>query len=155
MRIAASVLLACAIGLPVGTTGAQEKIETAGDLAYFSSYAKHLTVDVAAMEKRYFSALNEDNDGVVESALAHITRLKLYVPCATCDELHQRIHSLAVAGRTPSVRLRAYLADQVLDSPELFVSEQKREYKDAEEMFSALSARLQSLAAELWRAKIS
>jgi hypothetical protein len=136
-------LLVCAIGLPGIMVQAQSK-DGADNTPFFSSYATHQTTDVARVEKKYLAALKMDNDGVVEAALAHITRMKLYRPCETCKELVKKIHSLAVDGHTPAIRFRAYLASVAMDSPELFAREQRVEYRDPEEMFVALSTRLQT-----------
>jgi hypothetical protein len=137
------ISLACLVAWMASTAFSQDTTSPRSQ-GYFSGYESNMKARVDKIERIYLDALCDKNDGVVESALAHITRLKLYRPCSTCQELHQKLHSLAVMGRTPAIRFRAYLADLVVDSPELFTGEQRAEYRDPEEMFAALSVRLQT-----------
>jgi hypothetical protein len=137
------ISLACLVAW-MGNTAFSQDTTAAGAKGYFSGYESNMKAEVGKIERIYLTALADKNDGVVESALAHLTRLKLYRPCETCEDLQQKLHSLAVTGRTPAIRLRAYLTDLVIDSPELFAREQRADYRDPEEMFTALSVRLQT-----------
>ncbi len=99
--------------------------------------------DLEKISCRYAECLQTGNPGVIVSALGHAVRMKLFVPEVNCPGLHQQISSLAVFGRTPSIRYKAYLASLVFDSPQLFKEEGARQYKDTEDLFNAVAGRLQ------------
>jgi hypothetical protein len=50
---------------------------------------------------------------------------------------------LARDGNTPAVRYKASLVKLVFENPELFVAEGKAEYRNDEEVFTAIAHRLQ------------
>lgn len=110
---------------------------------YFSTVEAHRKADIGKVACRYANCLKSGNPGVIESALGHAVRMKLYIPESNCPELRQEISSLAVAGLTPSIRYKAYLASLVFDSPVLFRDEAAREYGNVDELFNAVASRLQ------------
>ena len=114
---------------------------------YFSTLETHQKADLEKISCRYAECLRTgnpgDNVGVIESALGHAVRMKLFIPEVKCPGLRQEISSLAVFGTTPSIRYKAYLASLVYDSPTLFKNEASRQYRDSEELFNAVAGRLQ------------
>ena len=110
---------------------------------YFSTLETHRSTNLEKISCRYLECLKTGNAGVIESALGHVIRMKLFVPEVQCPALRQEISSLAVLGSTPSIRYKAYLASLVFDSPVLFKEEGAREYKDADALFNSVAARLQ------------
>jgi hypothetical protein len=110
---------------------------------YFSTLDAHRKADLEKVACRYAECLKTGNPGVIESALGHVVRMKLYVPELVCPGLRQEISSMAVFGPTPTVRYKAYLASLVFDSPTLFKEEAARQYKDSEDLFNTIAARLQ------------
>jgi hypothetical protein len=114
-----------------------------GQREYFSSLEAHQKTDLEKVACRYVQCFKTGNPGVIESALGHAVRMKLYVPEVKCPELRQEINSLAVMGTTPSIRYKAYLASLVFDSPKLFKEEAARQYKDPDDLFNTIASRLQ------------
>jgi len=121
--------------MAVMTAGAQP--------GYFSTLETHRKMDLEKISCRYAECLQTGNAGVIESALGHAVRMKLFVPEVQCPGLRQEISSLAVMGKTPSIRQKAYLASLVFDAPALFKAEAARQYKDTEDLFNTLAARMQ------------
>ena len=69
------------------------------------------------------------------------------LPCraANSTKSGQSLGSLAVAGRTPSLRYKAYLAGLVFDNPSIFTGTDVRKFDSSEELFASLSDRLQKV----------
>ena len=110
---------------------------------YFSSLEKHQQTDLQKVACRYTESLKSGNAGVIESALGHLIRMKLFVPEFQCPDLQEELSTLAAEGTTPSVRYKAYIASLVFDSPELFKAEGARQYANSTDLFSTVAARLQ------------
>jgi hypothetical protein len=110
---------------------------------YFSTYETHQKMDLEKIACRYVECIKTGNPGVVESALSHVVRMKLFVPELRCPGLREAISSLAVFGATPAIRYKAYLASLVFDSPVLFKDERTRLYTDGDDLFNTVAARLQ------------
>lgn len=111
--------------------------------AYFSGREKHRSADLDKIEFKYVLCLESCNTGVIESALAHVVQMKLYAPEKEFEALHARVNSLSVNGCNPIIRYKAYIAGLVFDNPEMFKSEQIRQFENPEELFGSLSNRLQ------------
>ena len=111
---------------------------------YFADAGSYRSVDFGMLEKRWVSSLESENDGVVESALAHIASMKLQVPSASVSRVREHVGKLTTSGRTPATRYKAYLAKQVFDYPELFEQESHVQYTKADALFGALALRMNS-----------
>ena len=109
---------------------------------YFSDAHRHRTVDLAPVAVRYVESLRNENEGVVRSALAHATWMKLMVPERAFPGLQAEISSLVVAGSTPEIRYRASLASLVYERPALFVGESTKDFEDGDEMFASVARRV-------------
>jgi hypothetical protein len=94
------------------------------------------------LDKCYAISLSFDNNGLVESALAIVTMMKLDVPAEEFSRIKDEIDDLAVNGPTPVIRFKAYLADAVFANPAMFREEAARRYDDPDALFSALADRL-------------
>jgi len=108
---------------------------------YFSSKEMHRTANFDKAINQYCASLRSENEGVVESALAHLVRMKLFVPELNCPEVPLAIRMVAVSGETPKVRHRAYLASLVFDSPAIFKAEGKQLYSGPDDLFSTIASR--------------
>lgn len=141
----ANTMLAAAllIGATTLPAIAQEQKTAKPDMPYFSSLASYQRANLPTLRKNYKACLGSENDGVVESAIAHVVRMKMYFKAEDFSDLKGAIDWLAVSGRTPGIRYKAYLASLVLDNPSWFKDECCKEYEGTEEMFTALSKRLQ------------
>ena len=124
-----------AVLLMAGTTAAAQP-------GYFSTLEKHQKADLEKAACQYSEDLKSGNAGVIESALAHVIRMKLFVPELSCPDLEMGLRLLAVTGETPGIRHRAYLATLVFDSPALFKEEATRLYDGPDEIFWSVASRV-------------
>lgn len=120
---------------------------------YFSDAQRHRAVDLAPVAVRYMQALTSENEGVVCSALAHATWMKLMVPERSFTDLQASINSLAATGKTSEIRYRAYLASMVFDRPALFKGEEAKEFENGDDMFASVSHRITVVMLEKGNAK--
>jgi hypothetical protein len=99
--------------------------------------------DIKKVRQNYALGLVSDNDGVVESSLAHIAYISMCIPDFCTEEMQSNVSALSVAGRTAVIQYKAYLASLAIGSPKLFVQEACEKYENGEQLFTALSKRLQ------------
>jgi hypothetical protein len=109
--------------------------------AYLSAASSYQRVYVEKAVRNYKSCLDVANAGVVESALAHVAKLKLLFPKINCRGLEERIGYLSTHGQTPSIRYKACLTAMLFDNPDMFAREAQVEYKDSNELFGALASK--------------
>ena len=93
-------------------------------------------------ERNYLGSLTFPMDAVVESALREVLLIKLSQPGVQSSSIYNRVAELASSGHTPAVRYKASLVKLVFENPELFVAEGKAEYRNDEEVFTAIAQRL-------------
>jgi hypothetical protein len=118
------------------TVGAEEE-------KYLADPARYSNINMEKAQKGYKCCLQCKADGVVETAIAQIVWMRLAVKDKDMTDLKAELDRLAVIGRTPAIRYKAYLACQVFDYPEIFGSVQQTGIESADDLFSALATRLQ------------
>jgi hypothetical protein len=111
---------------------------------YFPAAERYQNVNTQSLERTFVFSLGSTNDGVVESAIAHVAKLKMELPNASMERVKAALGCLSVNGRTAGIRYRAYLAGLVFDDPKLFAKDASQNYANSEEFFAALSGRLQT-----------
>lgn len=119
-------------------------LQTADAQKYFSDYNSHSRTNLDRAVKYYLVSLESDNEGVIESGLAHLARMKMYFPERVFGRLEEKVTEIATAGPTPRVRYEAYLVSMLLRSPETFRAESRREYEGPEALFTAIAERMNS-----------
>ncbi len=115
----------------------------AQDGRYFADYRSHTAANLDTAAARYARGLDEGNEGALESILAHSARIKMYFPDKKFPALEEAVRKCAMNGPTRDVRYRAYLISTLFSSPAIFSGECRKEYRTPDELFYALSARLQ------------
>jgi len=121
--------------LAVGYVNAQEP--------YFSDANSYQKANLDKVSKRFLECLSSTNEGVLESALAHIGRMKLYRPEYRNNALEAKVQLLAMEGPSTRIRYRAYLVSNVLKSPSSFSSIAQMEFPGADELYTAIAGRLE------------
>lgn len=106
----------------------------------FAQSEKNLANAVLNYEK----ALNSKNPGMVESAIFHAAKFKLFFPERDTECLKKCLSKLAKNGENDTLNYKAYLANQVLTQPNLFINIEKKNYKDRQAFFRMIAAELQS-----------
>lgn len=94
------------------------------------------------VDKSYAYSLSYTNEGLLESALAVVTMIKLDLPADEFSRIKDEIEHLAMNGTTPVIRYKAYLAEAVFANPAMFKEETARQYRDEDAFFSALAQRM-------------
>ena len=136
--LAAGLILAAASAMGQASTP-----QTSQDRPCFSHELNYNKAKMPAAKRNYLWTLQSDNDGVVESVLAHVTQMRIMVPQEDMKDIEAILGRLALNGRTPIIRYKAYLATQVFASPELFDEITKADYESSDQFFTALASRLQ------------
>ena len=97
---------------------------------------------VESAPANYIKALKSDNDGMVESALFHAMKYKLYYPDQNISDLEKQIERLAENGKSETIRYKAFLANEFMQNEALMNRIEKEDYKDSGEFFKMLSEEL-------------
>ncbi|HUL43316.1 MAG TPA: hypothetical protein VLY03_03055 [Bacteroidota bacterium] len=121
--------------LAVGYLNAQEP--------YFSDSRSYQSANLDKVSKRFLECLSSTNEGVLESALAHIGRMKLYRPEYRNSALEAKVELLANENPSSKIRYRAYLVSNVLKSPSSFSGIAQMDFAGADELYSAIAGRLE------------
>lgn len=90
----------------------------------------------------YLKALKSDNDGMVESAIFHSVKYKIYYPEQNTARLEKEIGNLIEDGKTETIRYKAFLANQFMQNSNLLNKIDKDDYKDRDEFFKMLGEEL-------------
>jgi hypothetical protein len=136
----AVTIVAAAMVLMTASMNAQNK----NNNSYFPDPAVYMKADVQKALEAFESCLSVQNEGVQESAMAHLAMLKLKVPTVDGSRIMHRLEGISTTASAPGTRFKAYITSQVYRNPELFVVERAGKYNDGEELFTALATRLQS-----------
>ena len=106
----------------------------------------HLTkqeIRDARLRENCLTGLRSDNDGLIESVLLLVMRVKIQQPEIVLGALIKVIDSLAISGSTPSIRYKAILAARVCETPEWFASCKNMNLQDRETSFRMIAACMQ------------
>jgi hypothetical protein len=98
--------------------------------------------DKERMDKTYAHSLSFTNNGLIESALAVVTMIKLDLPADEFPMIMDKIDYIANNGATPVIRSKAFLARIVFANPAMFKEEAAHQYSDPNAFFSALADRM-------------
>jgi hypothetical protein len=123
--------------LMIGAIGTLSHAQT-----FFPVDQKYSSIEKERVDKSYAYSLRLSNDGLVESALAVVTMIKLDLPADEFSRIKNEIDFLALYGTTPVIRYKAYLAEAVFTNPEMFKDETVRQYSDPNAFFNALAQRM-------------
>ena len=138
--LSAMIAAAIAIGTQTQAQGgvAAEKTK---ERHYFPDVLVIQTADYAVLEKKYAACLNSENDGVVESALAHMAIFKLMYPIKEFRTLQRAIETAAHQHPSLEIRAKAKLVMALYETPEIFVSEARTDYASPTELFETLASK--------------
>ena len=109
---------------------------------FYPVLKKYSAADKERMDKIFAFSLSFTNNGVIESALALVTMMKLDLPADEFPMIKDKIDYLAANGATLVIRSKAYLAGAVFAKPAMFKEEAARQYNNQNAFFSALADRM-------------
>jgi hypothetical protein len=138
-----TMILAGAAVLLATVVQAQEQ-----EREYFAAPAAYAGINQQAMMKGYVRALSSENDGVVESALAHIAMIKLNLPGGDYRAAEKRIGELARKAASVETRYKAFLVKAILDEPALFPDVTTACFYSADEFFAKVASRMNNALAK-------
>jgi len=101
------------------------------------------TFNISRFERAYLESLRFPLPAVVECSLRDVALLILAQPETRNQALYKQVCALAVNGPTPAVQYKASLVKILYENPRMFIEEGKKEYVNDEQVFTALSDRLQ------------
>jgi hypothetical protein len=110
--------------------------------SFFPSLGKFSPVKKESLDRNYTVDLESQNEGIVESALAIVTMIKLDLPSEKFPMIREQIESLVSSGATPVIRYKAYLAGTVFTDPPMFKQVTMNNYRDYDEFFHAVAGKL-------------
>lgn len=131
------LLFACAASLALAPVRADDTVRTCASFKAYREFAFH------RWERALIESLRFPVPPVAEGALRDVAAIKLAQPDLSSERLYDTICELAEAGSTPAIRYKATMVRLVFDFPQLFAEEQGREYRNDQEIFTALADRLQ------------
>ncbi|MBI5474722.1 MAG: hypothetical protein HY961_20475 [Ignavibacteriae bacterium] len=145
MRVA--MVVSCLLVVSLSVAGqhavAQENSAESGsnERPYFSDIVTIQQANFARLERMYAVALTSENDGVVESALAHAAVFKLLYPIKEFAVLHRAIEHLEQTHASSTIRHWALVVDRLYESPEQF-ARCIRTFDSPDDLFDELGAQL-------------
>ena len=113
-----------------------------GGACYFAHPASYTHATAPKAERNYLACLSSTNEGVIESALAHVAIMKLMLPEGNYASLTSRVTELTRTAASPELRYKAFLTESVLAKPSTFVTLAKTGYTTPDEFFGAVASRL-------------
>jgi hypothetical protein len=131
--------IAICIFLSAGTLVGQTSI----DRPFLSRSARYDSARLENAEKNFVVSLKFDNDGVVESSIAHVVHMRIALPLNDMSEIQQALDELTVNGHNPVIRYTAYLATLVFSDPQSFEPIMAMDYESSDAFFSAIATRVQ------------
>lgn len=132
------LVLACAASIALNPVRADDN-DTVRTCASFKAYREY---SLSRWERALIESLKFPVPPVAEGALRDAAAIKLAQPDLASTRLYNTICELADAGSTPAIRYKASMVRLVFDFPQLFEEDRGREYRNDQELFSALADRL-------------
>ncbi|MEE9167541.1 MAG: hypothetical protein V3U24_08820 [Candidatus Neomarinimicrobiota bacterium] len=95
-------------------------------------------LDFDQIEEAYVISLNNENLGVIESALYCVVMLQSVAPERSFSRLNEAVTALSTAGTSPQIRYKASIAGLYLDNPELTEQLNKQSFHDEPDFWAML-----------------
>jgi hypothetical protein len=102
------------------TACAQDIAEMSKSSSSHASRESYRVLNIQKAEINYLVDLNSPLPSVVESALGHVTLMRILYPKQDLREIQEKLYDLASQGATKSVRHKAFTAMQVFANPSAF-----------------------------------
>ena len=94
-------------------------------------------------ETNYLVNLNSPLPSVVESALGHVTLMRIKYPKQDLSKIQEKLYDLASQGATQSVRHKAFTAMQVFANPSAFNGAAEGRQYSGDGLLEELAAQMQ------------
>jgi hypothetical protein len=140
-----SIVAATVVLLMLGLTLAsgQETVFADRTIRTYASAGSYERANLQGLEKNFLVSLDHSVDGVVEGALGEIARVKLVQPLCCSEAVVEKLHELAIEGRTSAIRYKAALTSFLFENPGMFENERAVDYPNGDALFTAIARRLE------------
>jgi hypothetical protein len=95
-------------------------------------------------KKNLLIGIRSTNQGLVESAMMQVAKVKIAYRASDFAEVKDVIDSLSVNANNPSIRYRAYLASNVCDNPTWFAKEDYAREQNVNKFYESVAEELQA-----------
>lgn len=144
-----TLISAAIISVALSTGAYAQPVKSQSDeTRYFSDVVSIHTTDLEKAEMRYAACLSTGNDGVVESALAHVAMLKLMYPVKDFKTVMQKVKSIEETASSAELRYKAYLVRTLFSNPKQFAADARTSYDSPDDLFGTLANRLNRVIAD-------
>jgi hypothetical protein len=146
MKTTTALLLGLAMVAATSMRAQEPSVQTKDEPRYFSAVECYKQANIAKITTGYLRCLASENHGAVESAIAHVTFIRIALPEVNLAEIEAALKELAFTGATQAIRYKAYLATQVYANPKAFAKVLENTYFSGDEMFAVVVSQLQPLS---------
>ena len=130
-----------AVTMMAATVKAQNVASTP-ERSYFADAAEYQCINATKAADKYLACLSSENEGVVESALAHVAMMKVMVPACDYKALKTKVDEIVRSRASAETRYKAFLTKTVLEEPGMFDGMARGRYSDADGFFGAVASRM-------------
>jgi hypothetical protein len=143
MKTKVGVLVVVALAVVFGAGGWAQAQEV-GEEWEFAPHERYIQADLPRLEKAYLYALDFPLEGIVESTLREVARVKVAHLDWEADNLVEKLDEIARDGMTPALRYKASLVKALFETPALFASESGRDFRTPSQLYHAVARRLET-----------
>ncbi|MCX6141958.1 MAG: hypothetical protein NTZ35_01940 [Ignavibacteriales bacterium] len=112
------------------------------DSAVVRQPASEHVLNFDRITRNYLRCLCSDNAGVIESALGHVTYMRIAYPNLDLTQIRKRVFALSMEGFTRSIRRKAFLALEVFADPSSFRNAIVSKRASGDGLFEAIARRM-------------
>ena len=110
----------------------------------FAPHERYVQADLPRLEKAYIYALELPLEGIVESTLREVARVKIEHLSWEAGELLRGWTRSAREGATPSVRYKASLVKALFETPRCSLPKTGRDFRTPSQLYHAVARRLET-----------
>jgi len=142
MKTRMSVLAALALAALFAASGRAQGKEADEEWLY-ASQERYVRADLQRLERAYLSAFECPLEGVAESALREVARIKITHLAWESADLMQKLEEISREGVTPAIRYKASLVKALFETPALFALEEGKDFRTPSQLYLAVARRLE------------
>jgi hypothetical protein len=143
MRTRVSVPIVLAFVAVVGASGAAQ-VQDADEDWMYAPQERYVQANLPRLERAYLNALENPIEGIVESVLREVARIKIEHLEWESGELAERLAEIAGEGTTPAIRYKASLVKALFEIPALFALEEGKDFRTPSQLYRAVARRLET-----------
>lgn len=139
--LAVAVAVALASASWAGSSVQAQEIE---DEWEYAPHSRYVEADLQRLEKAYVYALSFSVEGVMESALREVARVKVAHLEWEADKLVERLDEISRGGMSPGIRYKASLVKAMFETPAIFTAEAGKDFRTPSELYRTVARRLET-----------